>query len=883
MKKVIISIIITTILASTFFITPAGLNFNFNRSTGDVAVTVSTNIARADNPADPTDVLPACGGLKFAIKGCVAWVVYYLAYYPATFLVAVTGKFMDYTLSYSIDSARYSTDNNPFVGKGWAIVRDFSNIFFIFVLLYIAIGTVLGLHSVDAKKLIPIVIVVALLMNFSLFMTQVVIDAGNLLAHAFYNQMTTVDDQGNQIQPGYENTKQLSAQIAVMMNVDKLLDPKVFGPNGIKTACTPSTDDPDCEGGKEGVVNSGTKIQGSVGIIVIALLVISAVCLVAAYTFFIIAFLFIGRIVALWVAMIFAPIAFLSFALPIKIPQMGHEEWLQSLVGAVFFAPIFLFLLYLIMTFLGAKPLTSVNYSGGTGDILIGIIVPFMIIMGLLMASRKLSEKLAGETAGMIVTAGKAVTTAAAGGAIMLASGGIAKLGASTLGAAAQARLEKSDDEKKAAAGDQEAMHRLRTTNSKYKNMSDEQIQSHAKNRIQSLQKRASRSYDVRQTGLASGLAGVTGVNMNMGAGIIPGTKNLSTAATAGGYKGQQDRKTEEDQAFITSLGIDHHAAQETDDQIKKKKKTLDEQEEKRAKLKAQAEYEKQTNGGKVEDTTAKDLKASEDETAGMRKEITDLERKKTTIEKGYTRTYADFLQRSAGKKVKDENGIERVARGADGLPIDNSTISDPSGGRKLGQNQLTNAGEATRKWFGTDLKSSLRNGLKQGLAKGLGTFGKTMASGGAITGVVGLASLLTGVGPAAALSIGALTGLSSAAGLVTGTVKGLSEGGVLSLFKKAITTTAGGIDNLGHKIATSNIGKKLGGDDIGFKMDLSGKATRLAIADNLVDPHYKPGKDEDNYKPVKSDFFSFFNNLAKSAADSNHKPADTGTSGHGH
>src|SRR3972149_11633388 len=65
------------------------------------------------------------------------------------------------------------------------------------VLLYAAIKTILGTGS-DTKNLIVKIIVVAILINFSLFFTKVVIDASNVLAIAFYDAIVpgAFDDIG---------------------------------------------------------------------------------------------------------------------------------------------------------------------------------------------------------------------------------------------------------------------------------------------------------------------------------------------------------------------------------------------------------------------------------------------------------------------------------------------------------------------------------------------------------------------------------------------------------------------------------------------------------------------------------------------------------------
>ncbi len=56
---------------------------------------------------------------------------------------------------------------HPTVTFGWVIVRDVSNMFFIAVLLIIAFGTILRLETYSYKRLLPHLVVFAVLINFS--------------------------------------------------------------------------------------------------------------------------------------------------------------------------------------------------------------------------------------------------------------------------------------------------------------------------------------------------------------------------------------------------------------------------------------------------------------------------------------------------------------------------------------------------------------------------------------------------------------------------------------------------------------------------------------------------------------------------------------------
>src|SRR3989344_3987006 len=73
----------------------------------------------------------------------------------------------------------------PAVLDARRLIRDFVNIWFILILLIIAIGTILRPQSYQAKKLLPTLIMVALVINFSLPITGFIIDISNVISFQF--------------------------------------------------------------------------------------------------------------------------------------------------------------------------------------------------------------------------------------------------------------------------------------------------------------------------------------------------------------------------------------------------------------------------------------------------------------------------------------------------------------------------------------------------------------------------------------------------------------------------------------------------------------------------------------------------------------------------
>ncbi|KKU49644.1 MAG: hypothetical protein UX71_C0009G0007, partial [Parcubacteria group bacterium GW2011_GWA1_47_10] len=132
--------------------------------------------------------------VKGTFEGCIVQTVYFFFYVIPAFLLAQVAFFFNVMISVTLSSDLFQGE---FVREAWGIVRDLANLFFILILLYVAVELILGMAH-DAKKTIIKVVLAALLINFSMFFTGVVIDSSNILALVFYNKLqveTTVNGQ----------------------------------------------------------------------------------------------------------------------------------------------------------------------------------------------------------------------------------------------------------------------------------------------------------------------------------------------------------------------------------------------------------------------------------------------------------------------------------------------------------------------------------------------------------------------------------------------------------------------------------------------------------------------------------------------------------------
>lgn len=353
-----------------------------------------------------------CGLDPLTWHKCLIQLFYYLVFTPVAFLAEIAAKVMDFFIYYSVSTIAYNSGNN-FIQRGWEAVRDIANILFIISLIYIAIKVVLGIDASGAKRFVVWVIIMALLINFSLFTTKVVIDASNILTRVFYSAIEPKTRAGGEIviRPGGE--KPISAMLVRQFEPKRMMDST---PGGIE-------DNP--------------------GLFFTAIVLATIVMAYMFFVFLSVAFLFVARVISLWIAMIFSPVAFASYAFPSAIPGIGHQNWWPELMKNAFLAPIFVFFLYIIAMF--ADLLQIVTYSdSATGQdkfaTYMAVIIPFMIVLALLNKAKKLANEYAGEMGQTVIGAVKTGAGLVGG----LAMGGAALAARGTIGAMASARINAS-------------------------------------------------------------------------------------------------------------------------------------------------------------------------------------------------------------------------------------------------------------------------------------------------------------------------------------------------------------------------------------------------------------------------------------------------------
>jgi len=213
------------------------------------------------------------------------------------------------------------------VEYGWTITRDIVNMFFILALVVIAFATILRIETYGMKALLPKLIIIALLINFSYLVCGIIIDASQVLADYFIGLISTGQPEGEKPDAGMAVLETLKVSNAL---------------KGTEGQTVPITErDP------EMTMILNTAFSASI------IAVTGFVLLIGAVLLFI-------RIGALWALIIIAPFAWFFSIFPDL--KTHASRWWSEFLKWSFFAPIYVFFIYLILR-LGkqAQTLTAIT------------------------------------------------------------------------------------------------------------------------------------------------------------------------------------------------------------------------------------------------------------------------------------------------------------------------------------------------------------------------------------------------------------------------------------------------------------------------------------------------------------------------------------------
>ena len=279
-------------------------------------------------------------GLTDTIKGAGYIIAQFtISFYLGTFLTAafifsfLSGTLLIWVISVSTNYINYTSLDpviNPVISAGWPIVRDFANMFVVVMLIVIAMATILRIKNYEAGKLLPRLIVAAILINFSLVICGVFIDLSNVIMREFLIG-SQVNAAGNWIS---------TAEIGAFL----------------QTLNSAATDAPTI---------FAAKVMGSIFFYIMKGIIS-----------FLFVFLFLFRIMALWILVLLSPLAFASAIAP-GTKGMIFDKWLHNFIQWCFigvFGSLFLYLGNKVNVTMTSQAFPELLVPAGNGSLQVALV-----------------------------------------------------------------------------------------------------------------------------------------------------------------------------------------------------------------------------------------------------------------------------------------------------------------------------------------------------------------------------------------------------------------------------------------------------------------------------------------------------------------------------
>lgn len=236
-----------------------------------------------------------------ARAGTVTNVVADLLANLALLIIKLVGKLLFVLIEILLVIVKYNDFiNAPAVQKGWILVRDVSNMAFLLIFIAIAFATILGVERYEWKRLLPKLLIMSVVINFSKTICGIIIDASQVVMMTFVNGFKDIA-AGNLIR-GFG--------VSDMLSLDAI---------------------------GEGTVTTSEIAAASV--------LAAVLLIIATVTVGVIVVMFLLRIIFLWILIVLSPGAFMLSAAPGGESQF--QKWWTIFIKYVFVGPILAFFLWL--------------------------------------------------------------------------------------------------------------------------------------------------------------------------------------------------------------------------------------------------------------------------------------------------------------------------------------------------------------------------------------------------------------------------------------------------------------------------------------------------------------------------------------------------------
>jgi len=310
---------------------------------------------------------PVADQLGAALTNGVGQAVSIVLGFIAMIITSVVGLLITLLVKIIINVAQYNEFINvPAVNTGWVIIRDIFNMFFILILLVIAFATILRVESYNAKKLLPKLLIAAVLINFSKTIFGLIIDFAQVIMLTFVSAFA----QGH-------------GMFIAMFNVDKLLS---FDTNCIK---------------KGEYFTTWSTVVAIIGGVIASLITLIVMAIFLA--------ILVMRVIMLWIYVILSPIVIMGSAFPF-LQKYSSQIW-QDFIKQVIVGPVLAFFIWLALIIADSSSIgsdigffdaqTDEICAGANAFFSEGNFQKFIITVGFLVGGLMVAQQIGGAAGGL--------------------------------------------------------------------------------------------------------------------------------------------------------------------------------------------------------------------------------------------------------------------------------------------------------------------------------------------------------------------------------------------------------------------------------------------------------------------------------------------------
>ncbi|MBX9765440.1 hypothetical protein K2X83_02250, partial [Patescibacteria group bacterium] len=292
-------------------------------------------------------------------------------------LLSIIGYILDYVVvEFVVEMGKYITaPEATAVRVAWVLFRDLANIGIIAGLVATAIGTIVGSGSYNISKTLARLILAALLVNFSYFITGAIIDASNFVARAAYEHVIC-DRSHCGIAERFVKTLNGGGANSTAITANPFAIEQQITAEGALPFARPTT----------------AMTYNIMAVIFMGM---------AMFVFLAVISLLIGRFVALIFLLVTSPIGIAGMAVPIL--KNYSDEWWKALWSQTMFAPVYFLLVGISLNIFAqledtirAQPARSPLLTDSVEG-MVGTVALFVVGIGFMLTAYTTAKKMSAE------------------------------------------------------------------------------------------------------------------------------------------------------------------------------------------------------------------------------------------------------------------------------------------------------------------------------------------------------------------------------------------------------------------------------------------------------------------------------------------------------